>query len=335
VTRAARRWDVVVVGGANWDFLARGRELPKPGGTVRGESFQEAPGGKGANQAVAAARLGARTSIVARVGADARGEMIVDRLISELVDTAHVVRDPRVATGIAVVQVGGDGEKQILTAPGANACLSVDDVREAQSQIADATVLLVQLEASLETVSAAIRIAHDAGTIVVLDPAPAVPLPAELLRLVHLIRPNREEAQVITGVEVRDRQSARTAACKLLDDGVGVAVIQAGSDGDLMVWRGSQRMSFAHSQRTHADRKTHELWLPRIPVDAIDATGAGDAFAAALAVKVALHTPLEEAGRFASAAAALTTTKLGAQAALPTTAEVDSFLRSTALSPIR
>lgn len=113
-----RRWDVVVVGGANWDFLARGPALPQPGATVRGDEFQEAPGGKGANQAVAAARLGARTAIVARVGADAHGERIVDRLGAEGVDTTHVVRDPAASTGIALVQVGGDGEKQILTAPG-------------------------------------------------------------------------------------------------------------------------------------------------------------------------------------------------------------------------
>jgi ribokinase len=330
MARDERRWDVVVVGGANWDFLAHGPALPRPGATVRGESFQAAPGGKGANQAVEAARLGARTALVARVGSDAHGGRIVDRLNAEHVDTRHLVRDPTVETGIALVQVGDNGEKQILAVPGANARLSIEDVRAARTTIADATVLLAQLEAPLDTVSVAIEIAHEAGAVVVLDPAPAVPLPEELLRLVHLIRPNAEEAQVITGIEVSDRATATTAARKLLDAGVTIAVVQAGDDGDLMVWR-APRSTPATARSDDATRDghaEHELWLPHFKVDAVDATGAGDAFAAALAVSLARHIPLPEAGPFASAAAALTTTKLGAQAALPTKREVDAFLRS-------
>ncbi|MFL5620644.1 MAG: ribokinase [Gemmatimonadaceae bacterium] len=314
----ARGGDVVVVGGANWDFLVRGPSLPTPGGTVRGDEFQEAPGGKGANQAVAAARLGARVAFVGCVGADAYGERIIDRLQTEGIDTQHVTRDATAASGIAVIQVGGDGEKQILTAPGANTRLSVADVEAARSAIERAAVLLLQLEVSLDVVEASARIAHDAGVRVVLDPAPAVPLPDSLMRRVHLIRPNAEEAAIVTGVAVHDRATAGEAARALLRRGAHAAVLQAGSEGDLMVW-------------SH-DGGERERWLPRIPVKAIDATGAGDAFAAALAVMVAHDRPLEEAGPFASAAAALTTTKLGAQAALPTRHEVDALLRERAPS---
>jgi ribokinase len=312
----AHRWDVVVVGSANWDFLVRGPSLPTPGGTVRGETFQEAPGGKGANQAVAAARLGGRVAFVGRVGADEYGERIIARLRAERVDTQYVVRDLEGASGVAVIQVGGDGEKQILTAPGANARLSVANVQAARTSIESAAVLLVQLEASLDVVETSARIAHEAGVRVVLDPAPALPLPDSLVRRVHLIRPNAEEAGIVTGVAVHDRATAGEAARVLLRRGVHAAVVQAGPEGDLLVW-------------SH-DGAERERWMPRIPVEAIDATGAGDAFAAALAVMVASDRPFEEAGPFASAAAALTTTKLGAQAALPTRDEVDALLRERA-----
>jgi ribokinase len=298
-----------VLGGANWDFLARGPKLPQPGETVRGHDFQEAPGGKGANQAVAAARLGARTTFISRVGRDERGTRIIRQLKTDGVDVRHVARDARAPTGVAVVQVEQQGEKQILTAPGANLRISKTDVREASAVIAASRVLLLQLEARLPAVGEAIRIAHRAGTIVALDPAPAVPLPDDLLRLVHLIRPNSEEARIITGIKVHNRRTAAAAARQLLKRGVAVAVIQAGNSGDLMVW------------------KDDDAWLPRFKVDAIDATGAGDAFAAALAVGLAFNVPLREAGRFASAAAGLTTTRLGAQAALPTRRSVETFLR--------
>jgi ribokinase len=293
------RWDVVVVGGANTDYLVRGPELPRPGATIEGDEFQEAPGGKGANQAVAAARLGARVALIARVGDDERGTTLIERIDDEGVDTHHVLRDAEAPTGVAVIQVDQLGEKQILTAPGANRRLAPRDVRAAAAILRDGKVALLQLEPPLETVIAAAHIAHEAGGRVVLDPAPAVALPDELLRILDVIRPNAGEAKVLTGVTVKDRRSARHAAERLLSRGVRAVAIQAGEGGDLMVWADGER------------------WLPRIPMRAVDATGAGDAFAATLAVMLAEDRPLAEAGRLASAAAALTTTKLGAQAALP------------------
>jgi ribokinase len=311
---ASRRWDVVVLGGGNMDYLARGPSLPGPGDTVQGEAFQEAPGGKGANQAIAAARLGARVALIARLGDDARGAAVIERLTAEGVDTRHVIRDPDAPTGVAVIQVDRQGEKQILTAPGANRRLSAADAERAGAALRAARVALFQLEAPVGTVVAAARIAREGIARVVLDPAPAVPLPDELLRMVDVVRPNAGEAKVLTGVEVTDRASARRAAERLLARGAGAACVQAGEGGDLLVWRDG------------------EEWLPWYRVESVDSTGAGDAFAAALSVMLAEGRPLEVAARFASAAAALTTTKLGAQDALPSREAVLVLLQATASS---
>ena len=290
------------------DYLVRGEKLPKPGETVKGDLFQEAPGGKGANQAVAAARLGARVALVARVGADRRGKEILKRLKEEGVATKFIVRDDTDHTGVALVMVEEEGEKQILTAPGVNRQLSVDQVHRAASAIRFARVLLTQLEVPLEALMLAAQIAHDAGAKIVLDPSPPVSLPDELIRLVSLIKPNAREAQALTGVESRDRESAREAAKGLLERGVGAVAVQAGDEGNLIV------------------TPEQEYWFPKIPVQGIDATGAGDAFAAALAVGLLEDRPWPEMGALASAAAALKTTKLGAQAGLPTRDQVSALL---------
>jgi ribokinase len=292
-------WDVVVVGSTNTDFLARGPKLPAPGETAEGEEFHEGAGGKGANQAVAAARLGARTALVARVGRDRRGEELLRGLAAEGVDLRHVAHDPDAPTGAAIIMVDRKGEKSILVAPGANGRMGAADVDAAAGMIQAARVVLCQLEIPLETVLTACRLARAAGARVILDPAPARPLPDELFPLLDVIRPNAGEAETLTGVKVRDRDSARRAAESLLGRGAGAAAVQAGGEGDLLAWPGG------------------ECWLPRFPVKSVDATGAGDAFAAGLAVMLAEGRPWQEAGPFASAAAALATTAVGAQAALP------------------
>ncbi|HEY4884085.1 MAG TPA: ribokinase [Myxococcales bacterium] len=292
-------YDVVVVGKANIDYLVRGPRLPGPGQSVNGDAFQEAVGGKGANQAVAAARLGARVALVARVGRDSRGDVVLARLHDEGVDTRFVTRDPEEPTGVALCQVGASGEKQILSATGANASLTAAWVREAAPALTSARVVLCQLGVPLEAVQEAVRIARSVRVLVMLDPGPPAPLPNGLLAQLDVIRPNASEAQILTGIRVRDRNGAREAARDLLRRGVKTAVVQAGDDGDMALSR---------------DR---ELWLPRFEVKRVDATGAGDAFASALAVCLAQGKPLEEAGPFASAAAALATTHLGAQASLP------------------
>jgi len=310
-------FDVVVVGGANIDYLVRGPRLPGPGATVQGEQFQEAPGGKGANQAVAAARLGAHVAFVGRVGADAIGDALIERLRAEGVDTRFVTRDHEAHTGVAVIQVSHDGQKQILTAPGANLRLSVADVEAATPAIRATRVVLMQFEVPMDTVVMTARLARDVGALVVLDPAPPAAVPDELLRLVDVIRPNAAEAEALTGIRVVDADSASQAAERLRARGVGAAAIQAGDDGDLVV------------------SAEGRVWLPHIPVERVDSTGAGDAFAAAIAVGLANGMSLGDAAHIANAAAALTTTKLGAQAALPRREAVRRLLHSlhTASTP--
>ena len=301
-------YDVVVVGKANLDYLVRGPRLPAPGQSLGGDEFQEAAGGKGANQAVGAARLGARVALVARIGKDPRGDAVLAKLHDEGVETRFITRDPEAPTGVALCQVGGSGEKQILSAAGANARLTASCVRQAASAFTSAKVLLCQLGAPLEAVWEAIRLAKSARALVMLDPGPPAPVSDDLIAQLDLIRPNASEARMLTGIAVGDRASAREAALDLLRRGAKAAAVQAGEQGDVLLSR---------------DR---EVWLPRLEVKRVDATGAGDAFASALAVWLAEGKPLEEAGLFASAAAALSTTRLGAQASLPHRAAVLQLL---------
>jgi len=303
------RFDVVVVGGANMDYLVKGAELPKPGATIRAQLFQEAPGGKGANQAVAVARLGGRVALIASVGTDARGDAVVQRLAEERVDTSALVRVSSAPTGVALIAVDASGEKQIVWAPGANEKLGRSAVAAAADLFAEAKVALVQLEIPIETVEATIRLARAAGVHVVLDPAPSIPLREELLRDVHVIRPNAFEARVLTGIEVTDRSSARRAAQNLLRQGVRAACV-GGPGGNLLL------------------SEEGETWLPHLPVEVVDATGAGDAFAGGLALALAEGRDLAEAARFAHAASALATTKVGAQAGLPRRDDVVALLAS-------
>jgi ribokinase len=301
-------YDVVVVGKANVDYLVRGPRLPAPGQSVSGDAFHEAAGGKGANQAVGAARLGAKVALVARVGRDVRGDTVLAALHDEHVDTRFVTRDPVASTGVGLCQVGASGEKQILSASGANARLTAACVREAAAALSSARVVLCQLGVPLEAVAEAVRIARAAGALVILDPGPPAPVPDALIAQLDLIRPNTSEAQALTGIDVHDRRSAREAAADLLRRGAKTAAVQAGEHGDVLL--------SAHC----------ELWLPRFEVKRVDATGAGDAFASALAVCLGESMGLEEAGPFASAAAALATTVLGAQASLPRRAAVLELL---------
>lgn len=299
--------DVLVVGGANTDFLVKGPSLPKPGSTIEGDQFQEAPGGKGANQAVAAARLGAKTALVARVGTDERGVAILAKLRSEDVGVGEVSGDGEAATGVAIVMVDAAGEKQIMTAPGANRRVTVRDIAQAGELIASARVVLLQLELPMEAVEAAIRLGRAAGARIILNPAPPGQLSEALLRDVHIIRPNAIEAEALTGIRIVDQATARQAAENLIRRGVGAAIVGA-PGGNLVL------------------SSDGEFFMPYLPVEAVDSTGAGDAFAAALAVSIAKGEDLADAAHFANAAAALKTTKLGAQAGLPHREEVLNLL---------
>ena len=305
-TRAPR---IVVLGGINTDYVIRSKELPKAGQTVQGQDLFIGPGGKGANQAVAAARLGARVSLVGQVGDEARGRDLVTGLLRERIDTRFVSFAPRRSSGAAIIAVDADGEKQISAGLGANLALTQRQVREAEELIAKADVLLVQFETPVECVMEAARVAQKHGVKVVLDPAPPTRFPKELFRLVYAIRPNSDEAEKMTGAAVKDKHSARKAAEVLRSKGVPVVALQAGKAGDLVV------------------SDAEEIFLPRRKVKTVDATGAGDAFAAGLAVGIAEGLSLPEVARLAGVTAALSTTKVGAQAGMPRRRDVERMLR--------
>lgn len=299
---------LVVVGSSNTDLVIRLDRLPRPGETRLGGEFSLAAGGKGANQAVAAARAGARVALVARVGRDLFGDRALAGFRRAGLQVKYVRRDPRAPSGVALIFVARNGENCIAVAGGANARLSPADVHRARPAIARAAAVLLQLESPLETVTAAATLAAHAGGQVILNPAPARDLPDTLLRRVTLLTPNETEAEALTGMRVRDERSARRAAERLLARGVGTVVITLGARG-AYVAGGDLR------QR-----------VPGFRVRAVDTVAAGDVFNGALAVALAEGRPLLEAVRFANAAAAISVTRPGAQPSAPRREEIERFL---------
>jgi ribokinase len=297
---------IVVVGSSNTDMVVRVAHLPAPGETVLGGAFVMAAGGKGANQAVAAARLGAQVTLVARVGEDVFGERALAGFEREGISTQHIIADPEAASGVALITVDSEGENSIAVAPGANARLSPEDVQRARAAILDADVLLLQLEVPLKTAQAAAELARQAGVRVILNPAPAPesPLPPALLACVDVLTPNEKEAAALAGVP----ESLERAARRLLEMGVETVVVTLGARGALIVTPESQQT------------------VPGFPVEALDTTAAGDAFTGGLAVALAGGQPLNKAVRFANACGALAATRLGAQPSLPTEEKVAAFL---------
>jgi ribokinase len=302
--------DVLVIGGINTDYVGRAGALPRPGETRHGDKFREGPGGKGANQAVAAARLGASVALISAVGADVRGRASIEHLRRIGVDSGGVVAVPKHTTGAALILIDRRGEKQTLYVPGANRALEVRHVERSCATIAHARVVLAQLEVPLACVALAFDWGRAARAVTILDPAPAQRLSDEFLRKVDVIRPNRHEAEVLTGVHVDDRASAREAASRLIARGPGIAIVEAGHQGNLLVTR---------------DR---ECWWPRHDVVSVDSTGAGDAFAGTLAACLARGRSVVEAATFANAAAAIATTEFGAQCPPVTETDLQDFLNA-------
>ena len=303
---------ILVVGSSNTDMIVKVQRLPQPGETVLGGEFVSAAGGKGANQAVGAARAGGDVTFVARVGDDAFGKLAIAGFARDGIRTDYVVRDRRRPSGVALIVVGAGGQNSIAVAPGANGRLSPADVRRADRAFGAARVLLLQLETPLETVLAATALAVRRGLRVILNPAPARPLPNALLRRVSILTPNETEAELLTGVKVTSDAAAARAAERLLARGVAAVVITLGrrgafvSDGD-----GGRR-------------------LPGFAVKAVDTTAAGDIFNGALAVAMAEGRKMDEAVRFANAAAALSVMRLGAQPSAPVRTHIQRFLQSRA-----
>jgi len=299
---------IVVVGSSNTDMIAKLPRLPKPGETIGEGAFSTAAGGKGANQAVAAARAGAEVGLVARVGDDSFGEQAIAGFVADGINVQHVTRDPSAPSGVALIFVDDKGENSIAVAPGANAGLTPEDVDEAEELIGAANVVVMQLETPLDTVERAAALACKHGARVILNPAPAQPLSDEILANVSILTPNESEAELLTGVPVEDDAGAEEAARALVARGVKTVILTLGSRGAFVF-----------------ESDSGEL-VPGFKVDAVDTTAAGDVFNGTLAVGLAEGMPFTGAVRFAAAAAALSVTRLGAQPSAPTRSEIDTFL---------
>ncbi|KTA77675.1 ribokinase [Aeromonas salmonicida] len=299
---------LVVLGSVNADHVLRVPHFPRPGETLTGHSYQVVPGGKGANQAVAAARLGAPVSFIARIGDDAIGQQMRQGFEQDGIDVSAVELDETLPTGIAIIYVSDEGENSIGISAEANGALSPAMVKRHEAMIADAHTLLLQLEVPLESVFEAAKLARSHGTRVVLNPAPARPLPAELLALMDLITPNQTEAELLTGVKVSDEASAALAADRFHQMGISDVMITLGSQG------------------VYCSNARQQQLIPGFRVEAVDTTAAGDTFNGALLAAELAGADFNAAVRFAHGAAALSVTKFGAQSSIPSKVEVDAFL---------
>jgi ribokinase len=296
---------VVVVGSVNMDVVVRVPHLPSPGQTLAGHGWTLVPGGKGANQAVAAARLGADTAFVGCVGDDDFGARLRAALAQDGVDLSRLRVADGVATGVAVVMVDDRGENAIAVVAGANARVTAADAAPA---VSGAAICLLQCEIPPAAVVGSAALARAAGARVWLDPAPPVSLPDEIWPLCDLVLPNAQEAEALTGIRVGDEAGAVAAGRALLQRGAGAAIVKRGAAGAVLV------------------TPTEVVAVPAHAVATVDTTAAGDCFAGALAAASARGDDLVAAMRFASAAAALSTTRTGAQSSLPHRSEVERFL---------
>lgn len=299
---------ILVIGSSNTDMTVKADKLPSPGETVLGGSFSMGYGGKGANQAIAAKRLGGDVSFVCKVGRDSFGEMSLAKYRSEGLDISGILYSGR-PSGVALITVDASAENSIVVASGANADVTVQDMRDLAPVIAASSILLLQLEIPLDAVVEAARIAYGAGVYVVLNPAPACgkSLPEELYRYVSLIIPNETEISLLTGICADSVDSAHTAALRLRSRGARSVIVTLGSKGALVCGDGSVEL------------------VPARKVDAVDTTAAGDTFCGALCVALSEGRGIAESVRFATAASSLSVTRIGALDSIPFRAEVNAI----------
>ena len=291
--------NIVVVGSCNTDMVVKSHRLPVPGETVLGGAFMINPGGKGANQAVAVARLGGKITFISKTGNDLFGKQSIEMYDEEKINTDFIFSDPNLPSGVALIMVDMNGENCIVVASGANGSLSPQDIDKAKHVIESADILLMQLEIPMETVEYAAKLAHDKGIKVILNPAPAAFLSNELLACLYAIVPNKTEAEMLSGIKVSDLKSAKQAADIISAKGVDIVVITLGSKGALI-----------------KDGNTyHNIEAEKI--DAVDTTAAGDTFCGALSVGISEGMSIVESVKMANIAAGITITREGAQAAIP------------------
>ena len=302
--------DIVVIGSLNMDLVVRVKKKPEWGETVLGEKFFMGCGGKGANQAFAAGKLGAKVAMLGCVGQDSFGEKLLENLNNVGVQTKYIKKVQDVSTGVALINISSEGQNCIVVDPGANHHVTPDYIQAHADLIGNAKIVLVQLEIPLESVLEVAKICHQRNVPLLLDPAPAMDLPDDLLGMVDYIVPNESEISIITGLEVNDILSAKNASVYLLNKGVKNVFAKLGANGVVV---------------TNANRVFH---IEGYQVETVDTTAAGDAFAGALATALVNGNYLWAATQYANAVGALTVTKSGAQESMPSKEEVEEFIKN-------
>ncbi len=299
---------IAIVGSSNTDLVIKTDRIPAPGETIIGGDFAMVPGGKGANQAVAVARLGGNVTFVANIGNDIFGAQSKASYQTENVDVTYVTTDKEAPSGMAIISVDKRGENSIVVAPGANSKLSIGMVEAARGVIEQVDYLLVQLEVPLDVVEYAVNIAFTAGAKVILNPAPAAKLSPALLSKLYLITPNKTEAEQLTGVKIESKDDVVRAAHILRDMGVENVLITMGAEGSYLL------------------SETIEHTAPIRRVEALDTTAAGDVFNGAMCVALSEGKDMVEAMHFATIASSISVSRIGAQSSIPTRKELDELM---------
>ena len=296
--------DILVIGSANTDMVVKTSRFPEPGETIIGGDFFMFPGGKGANQAVAAARLGGKVSFIAKVGDDVFGRQSKEGFLNEQINIDHLITDPHHPSGVALITVNAEGENEIVVASGANAHLTKDDIDQTDTVIASANIIITQLEIPIETVEHLIKLSKNLDKKLILNPAPAQTVKDESLKGLYCITPNQTEAEILTGIKVDSADQAVAAANHLLEKGVQHVIITMGDQGSL--YKSNSEQFFIKAQS----------------VKSIDTTAAGDVYNGALSTGLSSGKSWREAIIFATKAAAISVTRMGAQASAPLLKEI-------------
>ncbi|MGL5345792.1 MAG: ribokinase [Peptostreptococcaceae bacterium] len=297
---------ICVIGSLNMDLVVKVDTMPKGGQTIIGSDFKEVPGGKGANQAVAMARLGGNVAMIGKVGNDGFGQTLINALKNDNVDTKYIGVENG-PTGVALITVDKNAENSIVVAPGANFKVLENDIDNNIEAIQNSDIVVVQLETPLQTIKYALNKAKEAGKYTILNPAPAVALEDEIIANVDLLTPNETELEILSGVEINNEDDIKRAAQIMIDKGVKELIVTLGSKGSLYI------------------NKEKAMFKPAYKVEAVDTTAAGDSYTGALSVAFANNKNVEEAMDFASKVGALSVMKEGAQSSLPMLVDVENF----------